>query len=324
MTRPPVLSLTQFGCIVWTYLHRWAVPHISFNKWIRANALFSSSMARPAVRARHRARAAKTRPLCSCQERVVRTLDYSACAARDLISPNFVGIPFAGVKRSFMITEGRLLELQSVRPAAPSSWFIDLSVKSDGGIMVASPYDPVFLMLPPLEQNAGRMSPLYQYLRADAGNSAGDLSALLAVSGFHDRLAAVCDVEEGIMPGTDNMMYRLNTAKAVAWLSHRVRRTAMTLSRQSQRAESEARASAAASFSATSAAAASTVGATTAAAEGAADQQDASLWQVPSDAEIEAAVAAHSIPLSHLATAMSIVGEQLSDSLARATCEACG
>lgn len=245
------------------------------------------------------------------------------CDALSNIEWQFVSL-FAGVRRAFMINKGRLLELQSTRPAAPASWFIDQSVKSDGGVLVATPFDPVFLLLAPLERNGGRMSPLYQYLGSEGGaDGAGtDLRVLLQLGdSLHTKLAAVCDVEDGILEGPEHRMYRLNESKLLSWLTHRVRRCALLLQRQEDMAIARARVTAASTFSATSTvAAASSSSSGGAGSAAAAPASAASLWQVPDDE----AVAAATLPNAMLESAVSIVGENLPDKWAIEVARAVG
>ena len=104
--------------------------------------------------------------------------------------------PRGGPPRSYLLAGGRLLELTRVgSPAsAPSSWFLDQHVKSDGSALVATEVDPVFLLLPLLEANGGRFSPLHQYLSAAPG---GDCGALRRVARLRGALERTCELRNG-------------------------------------------------------------------------------------------------------------------------------
>ena len=95
--------------------------------------------------------------------------------------------PRTRLPREYLLRGGAALELTRVAsPAtAPSSWFLDQSVKSDGSILTATRVDPVFFLLPVLEACGGRFSPLHQVLSSAPG---GDCRALLGLADLAARL----------------------------------------------------------------------------------------------------------------------------------------
>lgn len=114
---------------------------------------------------------------------------------------------------------------------------------------MASPVDPVFLLLPALERNATRFSDLHQHAHTDDAGT--DLSAVLGIRGVYDGIDCVCDSMEGMTDGKENRLYRLNREKTISWLQSKTSRLATMLQNRSDAAIAKAR-STFASFSTTS------------------------------------------------------------------------
>jgi len=67
--------------------------------------------------------------------------------------PSIISLPHprTGASCKYVITHGKLWEIQLVKPYKPSSWLIDQSVKSDGSMYLCTPFDPTFTILSQLK-----------------------------------------------------------------------------------------------------------------------------------------------------------------------------
>lgn len=88
----------------------------------------------------------------------------------------------------------------------------------DSSVVVATPFDPLLLLLPVLEGSSKLYSPLSTLL------SGSECPALQAVAKEclqpPDKLAVICDTSDRM--GPDMLMYRLNEDKTLAWLIRKV------------------------------------------------------------------------------------------------------
>jgi hypothetical protein len=188
---------------------------------------------------------------------------------------------------------------------------------ADGGVLVATPVDPLLLALPLLDassaHSASRFSPLDQYLRPDERAGCGDTSVLLRCEGFAEGIAWVCDTmelgggddeERGSNPGT---LYRLNRAKVRSYLVAKARRLAFTLQVQADAAFALAKAAAGPAFF---------VATTTLAASGAGAPAGAGADAGPSAASERAraaTIAATVVAPAHTLAAVSLLAEYLTE-----------
>ena len=131
-----------------------------------------------------------------------------------------------------------LLEVQKCQESPvenPRSWLLTGGierVQQEGALFIATPLDPLFLLLPPLrslrggdasirrESSGGLFRPL-----SDLASEAGDEEAVaaleataLAMPDVLARLRAVCDVNDKY----DEPMLRLNDMKLAAWMRRKV------------------------------------------------------------------------------------------------------
>ena len=119
-----------------------------------------------------------------------------------------------------MITIARagdaLLEVNRWSGGEKTSWLVAGAerVLSEGALYVATPLDPLFLLLPHLQGDARYFQPLSNCISAEPEEIAAMELTVLALPGLGKRLRAVCDVKEGY----DEPMVRLNEAKLLAWL----------------------------------------------------------------------------------------------------------
>ncbi|KAI5642285.1 hypothetical protein NE865_05647 [Phthorimaea operculella] len=97
------------------------------------------------------------------------------------------------------------------------SWFIGETVKSDGSILMVTPVNPLFLVLP--------------RLREQCTNRAIPLEDLLSEKGFDKILDFVTNMDKiGDLKGPADMKaYKYNEEKTLSWLEERVRKLAKVL-----------------------------------------------------------------------------------------------
>ena len=132
--------------------------------------------------------------------------------------------PRTGDAVQFVRAGDALLEVQRFHDATtPRSWLLGgrmEMVLEDGGLLVATPFDPLFLLLPHLQharggaageaEDRGRFTPLGDAL---SGPHAAALEEHVAsLPGLQRRLASVCDVKDGY----DEPVVRLHAALAHA------------------------------------------------------------------------------------------------------------
>jgi len=130
--------------------------------------------------------------------------------------------PALGGASSYLLRDGRIQEINWFKHRL-TSWFVGNVVIEDGGVYLATPVDPLFLMLPILEQGRhataekplGQFCPLEDILQATQANYP---AVELLKDTVTDSLPLVCQVK-GI--GSDNY-YRLDDERAVAWLACKV------------------------------------------------------------------------------------------------------
>uniref|UniRef100_M4BAN1 Ribonuclease H2 subunit B wHTH domain-containing protein n=1 Tax=Hyaloperonospora arabidopsidis (strain Emoy2) TaxID=559515 RepID=M4BAN1_HYAAE len=136
----------------------------------------------------------------------------------------------------------KLLELQRLQPVDGSrSWFVGNAVLQDGGVMVFSPVDALFVLLDAAWPQRARFSSVYDLL-ATAGNTW--LRQLLTL---RQVIECICDVQEMAGDkGVDNLYVKVNENKVTSWLRTKVERVANVLLKQEQ--DAAAKASTAAAF----------------------------------------------------------------------------
>ena len=202
--------------------------------------------------------------------------------------------------RPYFLSCGKILEFTRAAPAiaAPSSWFVDDAIAADGALLIASPVDLLFFLLPLLEAGGTRWSSAGQLL-VGAGSGA---SALASATGIWDRVAAVCDTyAEGETVDADALV-RLNHKKVLALLAAKVRRVADTLDAASRaRMKSRVMIGSSAGFCVESSSISSGGGAGAAVTS-------------TSSAEVDILAPSPPPPVAELINALSIIEDFLSDS----------
>eukprot|EP00887_Chlorella_sp_A99_P003218 scaffold9.g3218.t1 len=141
--------------------------------------------------------------------------------------------PKTGQPASYLLTPTGLQELNHHRPQF-GSWFVDESVVRYGGLYVATPVDPLLILLPLLEEargangaGVGVFCDLEQMLSPLGQASAHLLAPLLApaAASSSSALECVCDWKEA----GGQRYYRLSEARALAWLRCKVGAAAAAL-----------------------------------------------------------------------------------------------
>lgn len=123
-----------------------------------------------------------------------------------------------------------ILELQTIQPFKYGSWFVDQRICSDPYFYAATKIDPRFLILPSLQKNATRFSPLDQIVENREG-----CSRLLPSDIEKWDLHEICDKNDKL---GDIMLYRFNESKMMDWLKSKVIRTVDVLVNHRRKRES--------------------------------------------------------------------------------------
>ncbi|KAJ3896757.1 ribonuclease H2, subunit B [Lentinula edodes] len=129
-------------------------------------------------------------------------------------------------------------ELQAVEPINARSWFIENEVISDGKLLLITPVDPAFLLVPILRSFSPKNGSLGQFRTADdifeeaaikleqssskdstETISAKDVATFASMNCCKDALTRICDSQE--LP-PDIMVYRFSPTKYVEYLKLKV------------------------------------------------------------------------------------------------------
>ncbi|KAF8919846.1 ribonuclease H2, subunit B [Mucidula mucida] len=128
----------------------------------------------------------------------------------------------------------RVLEVQAVSPSNKRSWFVDQSVVADGKLLMMTPIDPAFLLIPLLEliaPNAGATSfrtseDIFEECvtrikeKDDAGEIAeSDLSRLFAMGCIEAALHRICETKDVASTIT---VFRYSHLKILTYLQAKV------------------------------------------------------------------------------------------------------
>lgn len=139
--------------------------------------------------------------------------------------------PKTGNPTCYAFINGSLHELHWFKQSY-GSWFVGNYVCEDGGLYMATPVDPIFLLLP-----------IFEEARMKKGDDHGKfrlLDEMMFVRGFpgyqklfpiaEDSMLVVCEVKE-IGP---SKFFRLNDSKVLAWLCRKVDQLKLTLTELDQ------------------------------------------------------------------------------------------
>ncbi|KUF97530.1 hypothetical protein AM588_10009362 [Phytophthora nicotianae] len=116
------------------------------------------------------------------------------------------------------------------------SWFVGNCVLQDGGVMVFSPIDALFVLLDAAWGQRTRFSSVYDLLARDGNTWLLQLSTLRP-----EMIETICDVQAvGGEEGVDNLFIKANESKVSSWLSGRVEKVAAVLAKQELEANTKA------------------------------------------------------------------------------------
>ncbi|KAJ2916776.1 hypothetical protein MD484_g3620, partial [Candolleomyces efflorescens] len=144
--------------------------------------------------------------------------------------------PRTGHFALFLPTDTQILEVQAVSPSNPRSWFLDQNVIEDGKLLVMTPIDPVFLLIPLLEYGkSGVFMPADQIFDEISKNMKGpegeqlgadstqakSVFGLVSLKCTQVALRRVCENKD-LTP--DMAVYRYSKEKAIQYLRKKVDR----------------------------------------------------------------------------------------------------
>lgn len=130
--------------------------------------------------------------------------------------------PKTGAKSCYMMMNDKLQELHWFKQQF-SSWFLGNHVLEDGSLYMCTPVDPIFILLPILDE--ARMK------RADDPGKFRSLEEILFVEGYpgylnlQPLLEHLLDVVCQVRDIGASKFYRLDDSKALAWLCCKVKLT---------------------------------------------------------------------------------------------------
>ncbi|KAF5380605.1 hypothetical protein D9615_004589 [Tricholomella constricta] len=133
----------------------------------------------------------------------------------------------------------KILEIQAVSPPDPRSWFLGQEVVADGKLLIITPIDPTFLLIPILQAvhsndgTAGNYRPAddifedasLKLQKPDESDNASvlgnDIIRFGSIGCVKDALRHICDIKE-ITPTI--VVYRLSQPKVLEYLRRKVSR----------------------------------------------------------------------------------------------------
>lgn len=134
--------------------------------------------------------------------------------------------PKSGVRTSFLLSNGLLQELHWFKQSS-GSWFLGDYVSEDGSLYIATPIDPVFIMLPIFEE--ARMK------KVDDPGKFRQLDEILFINDYpgyqhlfsiaENCMQVVCEIKEI----GSSKFFRLDDMKVLAWLYYKACQLKQTL-----------------------------------------------------------------------------------------------
>ncbi|KAJ3323156.1 hypothetical protein HDV06_002168 [Boothiomyces sp. JEL0866] len=113
-----------------------------------------------------------------------------------------------GFEAQFILTDQELLQIQSFRNEL-SSFVVGNTIIENGDLKVATPYDPLYLMIPVLMKSNDRFCTVEDILHEQ-----GDLMELTNLPKFEERLKIVCEYQFEV----EQHFYRISNQKLQDWL----------------------------------------------------------------------------------------------------------
>ncbi|KAJ2922730.1 hypothetical protein H1R20_g14368, partial [Candolleomyces eurysporus] len=141
--------------------------------------------------------------------------------------------PRTGHFALFLPTDTQILEVQAVSPTNPRSWFLDQDVIEDGKLLVMTPIDPAFLLIPLLEYGKFRtvdniFDDISSNMKGPEGEQIGADSAqvksvfsLVSLKCTQVALRRVCENKD---LSSDTVVFRYSKEKTIQYLRRKVDR----------------------------------------------------------------------------------------------------
>jgi len=133
---------------------------------------------------------------------------------------------------SFICTNDGVFEVNYFKPKT-SCWFIGETIRSDGTLLVVTPMDPLFLVIPYLsaasKSSSGKNFMLLEQTLVDEDFEAVGkrLLPVFSSESHCSQLQHIADVKT--IDGSDSPAVRFSESKCLAWLEKKVRTLAATL-----------------------------------------------------------------------------------------------
>ncbi|GBG29075.1 Carboxypeptidase B [Hondaea fermentalgiana] len=147
-------------------------------------------------------------------------------------APAWISSPGTGQPMAIVLRGNTIFEVQEVSPMRPTSWMVDQSVTSDGSLLVCTPLDLSFLLLPLLLQARDLYLDVHQILaRGDLPGYKALAEETALMPEIHAALARISETEA---PGTgqDDATYKLSNHKCRSWLHAKAERAREVLCAQ--------------------------------------------------------------------------------------------
>ncbi|CAE6511284.1 unnamed protein product [Rhizoctonia solani] len=152
-------------------------------------------------------------------------LQPSAPSLRPLRLPH----PRTGLPALFIYHGSTLLELHSVNPDAPRSWFVGQSVVSNGNLLLMTPIDPAFILIPFLKSldSKAPFKPTDDLLEEIISTHSPpdihkeDVTSFMALDCARRALRQLCETKD-VPP--DITVHRPSTERIIAFIKRRIDR----------------------------------------------------------------------------------------------------
>ncbi|KAH7339730.1 ribonuclease H2, subunit B [Rhizoctonia solani] len=156
---------------------------------------------------------------------IQESIQSPATSLRPLRLPH----PRTGVPALFIHHGSTLLELHSVTPDAPRSWFVGQSVVSNGNLLLMTPIDPAFILIPFLKALDSKVpfqptddlleKAILSYSPPDLHKE--DVAAFMALDCARRALRQLCETKD-VPP--DITVHRPSTERITAFIKRRIDR----------------------------------------------------------------------------------------------------
>jgi len=136
--------------------------------------------------------------------------------------------PRTSLKQAALLRDGKLLEINSLVPSKYSSILSSNNLVSNGSVNIATPIDPLFVILPALEKAAEKLSPWDQIESVLEGE--GVLPEKVVTEQMLSKICTTSDVM-----GDDMLLFKFSSEKTLSWLSAKYERVYALLKQRSEK-----------------------------------------------------------------------------------------